>query len=103
MGIQGGSPRRRVLGLRQQGLQRFPPVLPVGVCLVEDMRDAAPTDVLREGFLLRCRRSASFSFDGFQRADGLDVAVCLGALTAFAQVIVMDAVVGIGGLMGRII
>ena len=103
MGVQGGSPRRRVLGLRQQGLQRFPPVLPVGVGLVEDLRNAAPADVLREGFLLRCRRAAMLALDGFQCADGLDVAVCLGALTAFAQVIVMDAVVGIGSLMGRII
>ena len=52
VGVKGGSPRGGVLVLRQQPFQLRVLPLPVLVLRLENLGDAAPTHVLRKGFLL---------------------------------------------------
>ena len=68
--------------------------LPVGIGLVEYLRDAAPANILGKGFLFLSGSSAAFLFKIQKRFNGCNVAVRLGALAAFAQMIVMDVVIG---------
>ena len=96
MGIQGGSSGRCKLALCQKGFELFMSFLPVGIGLVEYLRDAAPADILGKGFLFLSGSSTAFLFKIQKHFNGCNVAVCLGALAAFAQMIVTDAVVTCG-------
>ena len=66
---------------------------------IEDLGDAAPADVLREDFLFLLACGAVLLFKIQKRFNGCDVAVGLGALATFAQMIVVDAVVAGRGMI----
>ena len=80
----------------KQALQCLPPLRPCVVALVKNLWNAAPAHVLGKNFLLRRACRTILRFQQPQRADGLDVAVGLDVLAAFAKMVVEDAIVPAG-------
>ncbi len=65
VGVQGGGPRGFIFPVGQGVFEFGVFLLPVGVVLVERLRQAAPADVPGEGFLFLRRRRAALGLNGF--------------------------------------
>ena len=91
MSVEGGSAGRRILRLRQQCLELRVLPAPVLVLRVKRLRDAAPTHIAGEGFLLLERSGTVFRFQRPKGTDGRDIPAIPRLCPAHAQIVIRDA------------
>ena len=88
--VQGGSPGHLILFRRQHALQFTVLIRPGGIVLVKRLRKTAPAHVSGQDLLILRGSGTAFFLQRFQCPDRPDVALKLGLLSAFTQVIVRD-------------
>lgn len=70
-------------------------LLPAVAVFLKHLRQAAPTDVTGEGFLLLACGRAPFRLNLFENANGGDVVAILGLWPALTEMIVGDVVANV--------
>ena len=90
VGIQNRPTGGGVLVLRKQSLQLGIFTCPTGFVRVKGICQTAPTDVLRQHFLLLGRSTTVFFFQTEQRFDGFDVPGVLLLCATLAQMLICD-------------
>ena len=97
MCVQGGGAGGFILRFRQQAFQLRVFLSPGFLAWVKGVGDAAPADVPGKGLLLRCRGAPALGLNLFQGADGRHVGGVLHLWPSYAQVIVGDMEICVGG------